>query len=487
MALRQGSPAGAPCNFGKGLVLTSDDSQVATREAEHEEVGIRRVNEFFVRLVKRYLPDPYILAIILTAVTFVMAFILTDRPTASLFGDWYKGIFDLFVFILQALLVAVTGFAFAQAPQVNRLLNRVAGVPKTQAQAGAVVMLTTAGASLINLGLGLVTAGIMARQIAKQMPVNYGYLVAVAYGGFMVWASGVSSTIALAIATPGSSMNVTEKETGSVTPLTESILPWWNIMPVVLILIALSLYYYKVAPRSGLLSEEDRHKLAQEDEVPEEDEEESEKTPALWMENSPLFLLVLVAFVVGYFAVSWPSSGFVFGLNELIMVFFLLGWLAHRRPIRYIHAFQNSIRAGGPIALQFPLYGGLMGIMTRSGLSEVIAGWFVAFSSAATLPFWSFISSIIISLFVPSGGGHWVVQGPFVAPAASELGADQAMTAMAVAYGEQVANMLQPFWVLPVLAIVGLGIRQVMGYEVLAFVIGTLIFGGTLLLAGFVS
>ena len=128
-----------------------------------------------MRLVKRYLPDPYILAIILTAVTFVMALTLTDRPLTSLFGDWYKGIFDLFVFILQALLVAVTGFAFAQAPGVNRLLNRVASIPKTQAQAGVIVMLTTAVASLISWGLGLVTAGIMARQIAK-LPANNGIL-----------------------------------------------------------------------------------------------------------------------------------------------------------------------------------------------------------------------------------------------------------------------------------------------------------------------
>src|SRR5918999_4140930 len=111
--------------------MASTDSQATTREAGHEEVGIRRVNEFFVRLVKRYLPDPYILAIILTAITFVMALTLTDRPLTSLFGDWYKGIFDLFVFILQALLVAVTGFAFAQAPGVNRLLDRVASIPKT--------------------------------------------------------------------------------------------------------------------------------------------------------------------------------------------------------------------------------------------------------------------------------------------------------------------------------------------------------------------
>jgi short-chain fatty acids transporter len=333
----------------------------------------------------------------------------------------------------------------------------------------------------------------MSRQIAKQMPVNYGYLAAAAYGGFMVWASGVSSTIALAIATPGSSMNVVEQETGAVTPLPESILPWWNVVPVILLLIALSFYYYKVAPRGDMLSEEEQRKIAEEDEmseedeIPEEDDEEgSDKTPARWMENSPIFTLVLIALMVGYFAVRLSSGDFNLSLNELIAVFFLLGWLAHVRPKRYIRAFQNSIRAAGPIALQFPLYGGLMGLMVGSGLSEVIAGWFVAFSSADTLPFWSFISSIIISLFIPSGGGHWVVQGPFMAPAASDLGADQVMTAMGVAYGEQVANMLQPFWALPILAIVGLGIRQVMGYEVLAFVIGTLIFGGALLLAGFI-
>jgi short-chain fatty acids transporter len=466
--------------------MTSDNSQANTQEAEYEEVGIRRVNEFFVSLAQRYLPDPYLLAIILTVITFVMALVFTDRPFTSLFGDWYKGIFDLFVFILQALLIAVTGFTFARAPVVSRLLGRVASIPKTQAQAGVTVMLATAVTSLLSWGLGLVTAGVMSRQIAKQMPVNYGYLVAAAYGGFMVWASGVSSTIALASATPGNTMNVIETETGAVTPLTQTILPWWNVVPVIILLVALVLYYYKVAPSGGLLSEEDRLKLSEEDEVLEDDDEDAEKTPARRMENSPVFTLMLATLVVGYFIVTWSGGGFTFGLNELIALFFLLGWLAHRRPIYYVRAFQNSIRAGGPIALQFPLYGGLMGIMTSSGLSKVLAQGFVAFSSGATLPFWAFISSIIISIFVPSGGGHWVVQGPVMAPAASALGADQAMTAMGVAYGEQVANMLQPFWALPVLAIVGLGIRQVMGYEVLAFLIGTLIFGGTLLLAGFI-
>jgi short-chain fatty acids transporter len=331
--------------------MVSNKPQAATQEAEHEEVGIRRVNEFFVRLSMRYLPDPYLFVIILTMVTFVIALAFTNRPLTSLFGDWYKGVFDLFTYTLQALLVAVTGFAFAQAPGVNRVLDRIASIPRTQAQAGVAVMLTTAGASLISWGLGLVTAGIMARQIAKQMPVNYGYLVAAAYGGFMVWASGISSTIALASATPGNTMNVIESETGIVTPLTETILPWWNVLPVVILLIALAHYYYKVAPSGGMLSEEDRQKLAEEDEVVEEDHE---ATPARRMENSPVFTLMLAALVVGYFAVAWSSGEFNFGLNELIAVFFLLGWLAHKRPIRYVRAFQNSIRAGGPIALQFP-------------------------------------------------------------------------------------------------------------------------------------
>src|ERR671932_2621842 len=199
--------------------MASDKPQVATQEAAHEEVGLRRVNEFFVRLSMRYLPDPYIFVIILTMITFLIALAFTDRPLTSLFGDWYKGVFDLFTYTLQALLIAVTGFAFAQAPWVSRVLDRAASIPKTQAQAGAAVIVTTAVASLISWGLGLVTAGIVARQVAKQMPVNYGYLVAAAYGGFMVWASGVSSTIALASATPGNTMNVIETETGAVTPL----------------------------------------------------------------------------------------------------------------------------------------------------------------------------------------------------------------------------------------------------------------------------
>ena len=121
------------------------------------------------------------------------------------------------------------------------------------------------------------------------------------------------------------------------------------------------------------------------------------------------------------------------------------------------------------------------GIMTATGLADVIAKAFVSFSNAHTLPFWNYIASLIISLFIPSGGGHWAVQGPFTVPAAAQLHASQAATAMGVAMGEQVANMIQPFWALPVLAIAGVSLRRVMGFTVMSFFVGAIVFGLALL------
>jgi len=156
--------------------------------------------------------------------------------------------------------------------------------------------------------------------------------------------------------------------------------------------------------------------------------------------------------------------------------------LLHWTPINYVHAINQAARVTGPLILQYPLYGGIMGIMKATGLADVIAKAFVSFSSAHTLPFWNYIASIIISLFIPSGGGHWAVQGTFTVKAAVELHASQAATAMAVAMGEQVANMIQPFWALPVLAIAGISLRRVMGFTVMSFFVGAIVFGLALLL-----
>ena len=176
------------------------------------------------------------------------------------------------------------------------------------------------------------------------------------------------------------------------------------------------------------------------------------------------------------------TKGFSLDINGFIFLSLMLGMAFHGRPIRYVRSFNAGAKTVGPILLQFPLYGGIMGIMTGTGLAAVIAQSFVAFSSGHTLAFWSFVSSNIISFFVPSGGGHWAVQGPFMIPAAVKLHADPAMTAMGTAMGEQTANMLQPFWALPILAIARLGIKDIMGYCVIALIIGLVLYGGSLLI-----
>ena len=178
----------------------------------------------------------------------------------------------------------------------------------------------------------------------------------------------------------------------------------------------------------------------------------------------------------------FAQRGFALDLNVVILAFFLLGLLLHLRPIRYVHAFNQAARVAGPLALQYPLYGGIMGLMEDSGLAGVIAHWFVSFSTPTTFPFYTFLSSIIITLFIPSGGGHWVVQGPFMIPAATRLGVSPTVTAMAVAFGEQTGNMVQPFWALPILAIAGLGIRDIMGYCVMTFLLSSLLSSAALFL-----
>jgi short-chain fatty acids transporter len=155
--------------------------------------------------------------------------------------------------------------------------------------------------------------------------------------------------------------------------------------------------------------------------------------------------------------------------------------LFHWTPLNYSEAVKHAAKSTGGLILQYPLYGGIMGMMTATGLTATIADAFIKFSSASSLPFFTYLSSIVITFLIPSGGGHWAVQGPFVLPAAKNLHASMAATTMGVSMGESVANMIQPFFALPVLAIAGIGMRRMMGFMVITFIIAFVVFGLSLL------
>jgi short-chain fatty acids transporter len=442
---------------------------------------LRRLTRIFVRYAERYVPNPYLYAVILTFITVVAASVWTPSDSGKIIDSWYGGIWNILAFALQMALVLTTGVTLADAPLVKRLLKKLAALPADQGGAATTVFLAAAIGSWLNWGFGLVVGALVAREIAKRLRnVDFGFLIAAAYMGFMVWASGLSSSIALATATRGSALNILEKVTGNVAGFSATIFTLYNMLPVLLLLILVPIALYFMGPEQAEMKTVDPTVLISQDEVLELPRRE--RNFASVLEDSWIITVLLVLMGVFYEVHTIKTKGFELDINGFIFIVLMLGLIFHWRPIRYVRSFESSAKTVGPILLQFPLYGGIMGIMTGTGLAAAIAQSFVSFSSGHTLPFWSFISSNLISLFVPSGGGHWAVQGPFMIPAAVKLHADPAMTAMGTAMGEETANMIQPFWALPILAIARLGIKDIMGYCVIALIIGLVLYGGSLLI-----
>jgi short-chain fatty acids transporter len=439
------------------------------------------VTSFFLFLFERITPDPYIFAVVLTILTASLAAIFAPKGSAEvILTGWYNGLFSILAFAFQMVLVLVTGYALSSSAPVREFLARLAGIATTPKRAIVVIVTTVMVTSFVNWGCGLVVAGLLAREIAKRLRIDFGWLVAAAYSGWIIWASGLSSSIALAQATPGSVLNVVQKLTGKVLPLNETVFAHFNLIPVLLLVVLVPLLYCAIQPAEADTVAADSARLIAEDQVRTVKSDER-PTLARMLERAWLLNLMIVVSGVAALGVTWAKSGLNLDINSVIFLFFLMGLLLHWRPIAYVEAVNNAARVTGPLILQYPLYGGIMGIMTTTGLADVISKAFVAFSSAHTLPFWNFVASMIISLFIPSGGGHWAVQGPFAVPAAAQLHVSQAATAMAVAMGEQVTNMIQPFWALPVLAIAGISLRRVMGFTVMSFFVGALVFGLALL------
>lgn len=436
-----------------------------------------------VGLFERFVPDPYVFAVGLTLLTAVLALIFAPHRTANdLLGGWYKGIFDILEFAFQMILVLVTGYALANSAPVERALAALAGVPKSGKAAVALTFVVSAIACWLNWGFGLVVAALLARAISRRLPIDFGWLVAAAYSGFLIWASGLSSSIALAQATHGSKLNIVEQLTGHVLPLNATVFTAFNLVPCLVLLIVLPIVFTALEPAQAVVANVE---AADERIVPTtaEKAQRIDATSVASRLNNAWPLNVIIALAgFAYLFLTWSASGIAPDINSVILMFLCAGLLLHWTPKAYVGAVNDAARITGPLILQYPLYGGIMGIMKATGLAGVIAVAFGAFATGHTLPFWSYASSIVISLFVPSGGGHWAVQGPFAVPAALHLHASLPATAMGVAMGEQVANMIQPFWALPILAIAGVPLQRVMAFTAISFVIAFIVFAASLLL-----
>jgi len=429
---------------------------------------LNRAARFFVGVCERWMPDPFLFCILLTAATYLLALGLTPTGPVALAQHWFDGLWTILPFAMQMILILLTGYALASSRPVRRLLERIASIPRTQSSAIVILTLASALAALVNWGFALVVSALLAREMGRRVPnCDFGFLVAGAYSGFVIWHSGLSGSIPLVSATAGSELNFIAKHTGvAVTPLAQTLGLPLNLALVAGTLVGLPLMFWLMQPRGKQVRPADPALLA---EKPTEEEAGIAKprTPAERLEQSRGVLLLLVLLGGAYLAHHFSQRGFDLNLNVVILLFLLLGMALHARPTAYVRAFNQAARVAGPLALQYPLYGGIMGMMTDSGLGAQISQWFVSISTATTFPVFCFWSAALVNLFVPSGGGQWAVQGPIMIPAGLELGVRPEVTAMAIAFGDQNTNMLQPFWALPILSVARLSVRDIMGYCVM--------------------
>ena len=407
-------------------------------------------------LLERYLPDPFVLVLLLTAVVMVVALLLGHASPSTLLLAWGDGLASLFSFSMQMMLVLTSGFLLASTKLVRQLLDNLAGRLHSAGSALIVVTLVAMAASYLNWGFGLVVGAFFAKAVARRLAVDYRLLVASAYSGFLIWHGGLSGSVPLTIATPG---HFTADKIGVVST-SDTLFASFNLVIVVSLVLVLPLLNYLMRPKAA--DEVIVRPPVEVDDVA--TAQGSQLEHSRWV--SSLTALVGLGYLVLYF-----GKGGQLNLNSISWLFLFLAIGLHQTPARLLAALQQGISGCSGILLQFPFYAGLMALMVQSGLAAHIAETVVRWSNADSLPLWAFFSAGLINVFIPSGGGQWAVQGPVMLDAALALGADVPKVAMAVAWGDAWTNLIQPFWALPVLAIAGLKAKDILGFCLLQLLV----------------
>ncbi len=457
-----------------------------------------------VRVVNRWLPDAFLFAAILTIVVFIGALIATGlpvfstaktaegKPVLDLITAWggNSTFWSLLSFAMQMALVLVLGSACASAKPFKALLRTLAGMCHNNMQAIVMTTFVSTICCWLNWGFGLVIGALLAKEVVRRVPtVDYPLLIASAYSGFVVWHAGLSGSIPLALNGGYTVFAGTELEQTFTALTTDTIFHPMNLIMCAVILLVMPFVNYAMHPEQGKAITVDPSIL-----VDEEEKVYEIKTPADRLEHSKILWVILVvagfAYIIYYFVGVVKAGSNVaaaLNLNIVNFIFMFLGILLHGDLRRYVDAIAEAAAGAAGVLLQFPFYAGIMGLMVARNaegvcLAGVISEFFVSISNHVTFPMWSFLAAGIVNFFVPSGGGQWTVQGPIMMPGGEALGIEAGRTAMAVAWGDQWTNMIQPFWALPALGIAKLSARDVMGYLVVV-----LLFTGVVAILGFLA
>jgi short-chain fatty acids transporter len=432
------------------------------------------------RVVRRFMPDPFALVLGLTLVALALGYaIMPSRDALGLIKAWTDGFGDaeILKFGLQIILIVVTGEAIAASPPAQRGLAWLTALPKTRTQALLVVTSFALVSGWLHWGFGLVSSALLAREVARScaargVRVHYALLGCGAYTSMLLWHAGVTASAPLLMNTEKNFVSEVLGIHGAEAkvPLSQTIFSPSNLF--VCAVLALIVPPLVVAMHPARDEDVVPANLAEVPAPPAPDTSAASEapTPAERLDRTRVLTLVVGALGLAFLPPYLAAKGFDLNHNVVNCTFLMLGMLLHRSPVDYARAVSTSVRGVGGIVLQFPFYGGILHVMSSTGLSEAIAGVFAHAASPRTLPLFTYLASIVTKGFVPSGAGEWAVEGPVMLKAAHTLGVPYGRVTMGVAYGNMLGNMIQPFWSLPLLGLMGLRAKDIMGYGLILFV-----------------
>ena len=426
---------------------------------------------------ERWIPDAFVFALLATLFVFIAAIIWTPSSPLQVIDAWGNGFWDLIAFTLQMSLIIITGHVLATSAPMGRAISGIAAWPSTPRGAVALVAFFAMFSSWFNWGFSLIFSAVLARAVARRVSgVDYRALAAASMLGLgSIWAQGLSGSAALQMATPGALQPQIRDIVaaggivpGGMIPFSDSIFLWQSFVSVAIEMIVVTLVMWLATPPPA------KAKTAAmlgvqlgTGELREPTRPPGKVSPGAWFEHSPLLSLVLVAFgtiyLIRYFNRA-PEPLNAITINIINFSFLILGVLLHKTPARLMHAVQGAVPAVWGVVLQFPFYAGIAAIITTTHLNERLANAFVSISTPQSFPAVVAIYSAVLGVFVPSGGSKWVIEAPYVIAAAHELKVHLWWVVASYDLGEALANLLQPFWMLPTLAMLGLRARDVMGY-----------------------
>jgi short-chain fatty acids transporter len=434
---------------------------------------LARAGAKFAEACERLFPDAFVFAIGAVLLAFAGGLLLGERPLGLVraFGDSF---WTLIPFTMQMALVIVGGFTVASAPPVARLIERLALLPRTPRQATALVALFAMLASLLSWGLSLVFTGLLVRAVVRRVEgIDYRAIGAAAYLGLgSVWALGLSSSAALLQASPASIPRPLLPVTG-VLPLSQTIfLPQSVALAAILIAVSVAIAWWSHPDPSRARSAAAMG-VRFDPVAPAAAAAGPGRTLAERLDRLPFPGIAVALLLFVWLGIQVRERGFVaaFDLNNFNMAFLAAGLLLHARPASFLQAVARSVPATAGVLIQFPFYAGIFGLISKTAIAPALADLFVRVTTRETFPVVVAIYSAVLGLLVPSGGGKWILEAPYVMAAASAWGIHLGWTVQIYNAAEALPNLIHPFWMLPLMGILNLKARDLAGYSMLQLVV----------------